>query len=194
MRGLSRRLRISRRGSWTVRAALNLDGTPWELRAATVRPNGTPWVDLDSTGMPEAREEPVTIDWPYPEPGPGMVPDDPADWFSWPGESRDLPNGALFPADVPGPNATWGEIEWFAAHYDGYAHHGQSALAHLANSSAEWFRRGGALGADMTLTGSSSVPLLRAPAPSPLRARTRHRDDGVYPDAGGQAIRQHLEA
>ena len=67
-------------------AELLIDAAPSEIRAAVVRGNGEPWIDLDPDGMPiaAADSEKTTFDWPYPEPGPGMEPDDPADDFVWP--------------------------------------------------------------------------------------------------------------
>jgi hypothetical protein len=115
-------------------AAFQFDGGPWELRVASVAPNGEPWLDLDD-GWPVTSSEPDLIEWPYPEPGPGMVPDDPASDFRWPwSEPPQVPNDELRPEDVPSSDATWSEIEWFAAQFDGYGHYrGNERLAEVAN-------------------------------------------------------------
>ena len=117
--------------------AFMLDGVAWELRVASVAPNGEPWIELEDGSLPTPTgEETYMFEWPYPEPGPGMVPDDPADDFQWPShEPPQVPNEDLGSSDVPGPKAPWNEITWFAAQYDGYAHCGDTAaLGRLANN------------------------------------------------------------
>jgi hypothetical protein len=122
---------------------LTIDGEPWELRAALVRANGEPWFDLDPDGMPvTASDEPTVLDWPYPEPGPGMEPDDPGADFRWPTyELEDWPSADLRPDDLPGPTATWSEITWFAAHLDGYERFGSDAVGEMANASVGYWNQ-----------------------------------------------------
>lgn len=105
-----------------------------------VRANGEPWIDLDEEGMPMPEAAPVVFDWPYPEPGPGMVSDDPAKEFQWPTyDIVEVPSDGLLLADVPGPNATWSEITWFAAHFNGYEHYGNRGVAEMANASVQYW-------------------------------------------------------
>jgi hypothetical protein len=124
-------------------AGASVDGAPWELRAATVAPNGEPWIELDSEAMPiPDGEEQTVIDWPYPAPGPGMVTDDPSQEFVWPArEIKEAPSDALRPEHVPGASATWNEITWFAAQFDGYVRYGDRYLGDLANGSVAFWER-----------------------------------------------------
>lgn len=124
-------------------AALTLNGEAWELRAALARANGEPWIDLDPDGFPIPDASPSVFEWPYPEPGPGMVTEDHAHEFEWP--TFDVPqteSGLLTPGDVPGPNATWSEICFFAAHFNGYERFGdfdEGGVGELANAARKYF-------------------------------------------------------
>jgi hypothetical protein len=108
-----------------ARSSFAVDGVAWEIRAASVIANGEPWLELVN-GWPSAgASDAQVIEWPYPEPGPGMVPDDPARDFRWPRpQPPQVPNAALRLADVPLPDAMWSEITWFAAGFDGYEEFG----------------------------------------------------------------------
>jgi hypothetical protein len=130
-----------------------VDGTPWELRVATVAPNGEPWIELDSEAMPIADSGKQTVvDWPYPAPGPGMVADDLGEEFVWPArETRETPTDVLRPEQVPGPSATWSEITWFAAQFDGYSHYGNRRLGDLANGSVAYWERQHLIDAGLSL-------------------------------------------
>jgi hypothetical protein len=100
---------------------------------------------MDADGWPIPDKNQVVFDLPYPAPGPDMVPDDPAKRFHWPGDAHDVPNEELRPNNVPGPTASWTEITWFAAHFDGYHHYGHERLADLANGTASEFSNSGAI-------------------------------------------------
>jgi hypothetical protein len=120
-------------------ASLTIDGEPWELRAAVVRANGEPWIDLDEE-VPVPEAVPLMFDWPYPEPGPGMVADDPAKEFHWPTyDITEVLSEELSLSDVPRPNATWNEITWFAAHFNGYEHYGNKGVSEMANASVRYW-------------------------------------------------------
>ena len=139
-----------------ARAPLVVDGEPWEIRAAVVRANGEPWFDLDPDGLPMPATDdtkPVFV-WPDPEPGPGMVADDGEPDFEWPTyDIKDWPTEDLRPEDVPSPSATWSEIIWFAAHFDGYDHFGHPCVAQTANASADFWREHGKIDQSLDLDG-----------------------------------------
>jgi hypothetical protein len=150
-------------------ASVVVDGAPWEIRASTVAANGEPWIELDENGMPVGDEEPTIIDWPYPAPGPGMVADDLAAEFEWPTYNiTELPNEELSAGDVPPATATWSEISWFAAHFDGYTQREtrrpRQYLGQLLGS-ARKHRRGS------HSRRPAGLPLLRVPPLPPLRPR-----------------------
>jgi len=122
------------------RVGFELAGKPWEIRLASVRTNGEPWLDCDEVGWPLDAGTASLLDWPHPEPGLGMENDDGEVRVSaaWP--PAPLPTSQLRAEDLPGPHATWAEIVGFAHRHDGYARHGDG-LADLANRSAEDFAR-----------------------------------------------------
>lgn len=121
-------------------AALTIDDDPWELRASLVRANGEPWIDLDAHGMPIPETGSTVIDWPYPEPGPGMFADDPADEFQWPTfDIEDVPSELLSLSDVPSATATWSEISFFATHLNGYERFGDRLVGEMANTARQYF-------------------------------------------------------
>jgi hypothetical protein len=69
-----------------------------------------------------------------------------ADPWTYPGHEPPLtPNGSLRPSDVPGPNAGWGEIGWFALRFNGYETIGRDAVGKLANESVEYHQAHGGI-------------------------------------------------
>jgi hypothetical protein len=115
----------------------------WEIRVVSVRANGQPWYAVRD-GWPTPPEAQEAMDWPHPEPGPGM--DAP------PGRSaRASSRGpklieTIQPGDVPSPTAGWTDISRFALTFDGYGRFGgNEKLAELANASSDHFRRKGFL-------------------------------------------------
>jgi hypothetical protein len=156
-------------------AAFVFNGSPWELRVIAITPNGEPWIELSNGSISEP-DGPKVIDWPYPEPGPGMEPDDPADDFHWPTfDPPQVPNNTLRPEAVPGPSATWAEITWFADYFDGYAHAGGTdELSHLGNRVQSHYESHG------TLPNGLPLDDLRACLFSEYR---RHHFMGHTPDS-----------
>jgi hypothetical protein len=128
-------------------------GEAFELRLASVRANGEPWHALDELGWPGSRDaSSATLDWPYPEPGPNMADDPSGRGFRWP--SSDPPKIAssdVVPADLPGPTASWSEVSWFAARFDGYERLGFDELAALGNGSADEFASTGLIDPELSV-------------------------------------------
>ena len=100
--------------------------------------------------MPDDRQ---IIDWPYPEPGPGMTEATGADARVYPGhEPRLVPNGELNAVDVPGPNAGWGELGWFALTLNGYQAIGNDRIGPQANGSVHYYAEHGRIDPGLDLT------------------------------------------
>jgi hypothetical protein len=134
----------------TVRVPFVLNGKSWQIRVASVRANGEPWLDCDEDGWPIGGDQPAMFDWPHPEPGLGMVNDDSA-LGSVAGElPARIASADLVPTDVPGPQASWFEIIQFASRHDGYAT-GVEALESFANSSVQHFDVNGAIDPQFSL-------------------------------------------
>jgi hypothetical protein len=114
------------------------------LRVSSVTPTSAEWLLLDSACWPLPVEQSEIIEWPYPEPGPGMVAPDGQD-FMWPPHERaPISNERLTESDLPGPDDDWGRIEWFAITFDGYEEWGSfENLAPLANLTQAYFDRVG---------------------------------------------------
>jgi hypothetical protein len=115
----------------------------WEIRVVSVKANGQPWYAL-ADGWPPPAQAQEAMDWPHPEPGPGM---DMQPSRSARGSSR-LPSlqDTVQPGSVPSPTAGWAEISRFALTFDGYKRlGGNETLAELANASSDHFRRKGFL-------------------------------------------------
>jgi hypothetical protein len=69
-----------------------------------------------------------------------------ADPWTYPGHEPPLTtNGSLRPSDIPGPNAGWGEIGWFALRFNGYETIGRDAVGKLANESVEYHQAHGGI-------------------------------------------------
>jgi hypothetical protein len=89
----------------TFRVGFHFDGKPWQVRIASVRANGEPWLDCDEVGWPLAGTATAVMDWPHPEPGLGMEHDDggPSVHADWP--PLPLPTGPRgFKTRVPPAN------------------------------------------------------------------------------------------
>jgi hypothetical protein len=133
-----------------ARAGLLIGGIPWELRAASITANGTPWLDVGTEGWPVGADRRTAIDLSsHPEPGPGMV--ETSDLEHPPFDSSELPSSELRVGDVPGPSASWNEITAFAARFDGYAHYGNGQLGELANDAAAHWGESGRVESILTL-------------------------------------------
>jgi hypothetical protein len=103
--------------------------------------------------MPD--ETPRIIDWPYPDPGPGMTESTGADTWVYPGPGVEPPlisNDELTPDDVPGPNAGWGELSWFALSLNGYDEIGNDEVGALANQSVRYHQEHGRIDPGLDLT------------------------------------------
>jgi hypothetical protein len=141
------------RTSLVGKTPLSYLGTSWEIRVAAVSPEGEPWYELDEDGWPLPEDRPVIFDWPVPEPGPGMVAASVEDEFRLPSEGpSEKENAELDADDLPGPQATWDEISWFALRFNGYERYGSESLGELANETADHFREQGRLLTGRTLT------------------------------------------
>ena len=104
------------------------------------------------TPMPD-EETPKIIYWPYPDPGPGMSEETRAEPWRYPGHEPSLTSDAqLTPADIPGPNAGWAEIGWFALRMNGYQELGNDEVADLANNAVQYHREHGQIDPGLTLT------------------------------------------
>jgi hypothetical protein len=114
---------------------------PSRLRVAAVRPLGE-WLAVDSNGWPIA-PEPVVIDWPHPDAGPGMGATMPEAGFVWPSSTPPLiADESLELVDIPPLNADWSWIMWFGASVDGYAEFGSPKnLGALANTARAYWDR-----------------------------------------------------
>jgi hypothetical protein len=115
---------------------------PSRLRVAAVSAARKETLAVDDEGWP-IPVAPTIIDWPYPEPGPGMVAERSEDAFGWPVTMPPLiANEDLTPEDVPPPTADWNWIMWCAASFDGYAEYGSPEnLGELANTPVAYWER-----------------------------------------------------
>jgi hypothetical protein len=118
-----------------------LDGL--ESRAFSYPSTDEPANEGDST--------PRVIDGPVPEPGPGMEPGCPEDAFTWPGPPVAVASADLSARSVPSDEATFAEVSWFAASFDGYAFLELESLAAVANTMRDYFIRLGFTPPDLDL-------------------------------------------
>lgn len=123
---------------------------------------------------PPRPDVPRVIDWPTPEPGPGMESEDAGSIFRWPGDPPALTSAELLPNQVPSDNANWAELCWFAATLDGYELVGDELLGQLANTVQDYFVRLG------FVPPALELDLLRACLFFEYR---RHHHFGHAPDA-----------